>query len=161
MPLTAFLKIDDIPGESHSTGHEEEIDVHALRWGVEHTVRAQVGRGRARARADVDQLALHKFYDAASPYLFLACAQGKSFAEMTLAVRKDSGEAHLDYLIITMENVVIADVEMSNTDDSETEEIHEVVKLAFENVTIKYITLSDDHSAGDEHEITYDIAAGV
>lgn len=161
MPLTAFLKIDDIAGESQRIEHEGEIDVHGLRWGAELATRSSRTRGRTRARAQVDNLELRKFYDASSPYLLLACMQGRAFPEMTLAVRRDSGEAHLDYLVITMTNVIIADLEMMDTDDLASGAIEERLAVAFEKVVVKYTIQADDHSPGDEHEIEYDIAAGI
>ena len=57
---------------------------------------------------------------------------------------QDSGEAHLDYLIITMENV-----QKNRTTPFETEDIGAKA------------TGGDDHSAGDEHEIEYDVSAGA
>lgn len=162
MPLTAYLKIGDIAGESQRVDHEDEIDIHDIMWKVEQKSPSQVGRGRARARAKVRPIFLRKFTDAASPYLHLACMQGKAFPDMVLSVRKDSGEAHQDYLVITMENVTISKVEKLGTgEDSGDQRIEEVIGLVFEKVTYKYTVQNDDHSAGDEHEITYDIAAGV
>ncbi|MBT8431610.1 MAG: type VI secretion system tube protein Hcp [Altererythrobacter sp.] len=57
--------------------------------------------------------------------------------------RGDSGDAHLDYLVITMSNA-----QENRTTPFETEDIG----VAAED---------DDHAAGDEHEIEYDIAAGA
>ncbi len=162
MPLTAYLKIDDIAGESQRVDHEDEIDIHDVKWNIEQGSAAQIGRGRSRARAQVDALFLRKFMDASSVYLALACMQGKSFPEMTLCVRKDSGEAHLDYLVVTMENVTISKYEVIGVGEIEGGQIiEEILGLVFENVTYKYVVQEEDHSAGDEHEITYDIAAGV
>lgn len=162
MPLAAYLKIGDIGGESQRADHEEEIDIHDVIWNVEQGSAAQIGKGRSRSRAQVGPIYLRKFTDAASAYLLLACMQGKSFPDMVLSVRKDSGEAHLDYLIITMENVTISKFETEGVGAAEDGQmIQEVVGLIFENVTYKYTVQEDDHSAGGEHEITYDIAAGV
>jgi type VI secretion system secreted protein Hcp len=162
MAFTGYLKIGDIGGESQRIDHEEEIDIHDMMWNIEQGSAAQVGKGRARARAQISALLLRKFADAASVYLALACMQGKSFPDMVLSVRKDSGESHLDYLIITMENVTISKYEVLGVGDEEGGQIiEEELGLVFENVTYKYTVQEDDHSAGDEHEITYDIAAGV
>lgn len=162
MPLAAYLKIGDIQGESQRAEHEEEIDIHDMRWNIEQGSAAQVGKGRSRARAQVSALELSKFVDASSVYLALACMQGKSFPDMTLAVRKDSGDAHLDYLVITMENVTISKYEVLGVGEQEEGQmIEEALGLVFENVTYKYTVQEDDHSAGGEHEVTYDIAAGV
>ncbi len=162
MPLTGYLKIGDIAGESQRADHEEEIDIHDVMWKIEQGSAAQVGKGRSRARAQVGAIELSKFMDASSPYLMLACMQGKSFPDMVLSVRKDSGDAHLDYLVITMENVTISKCEMVGIGDQEDGQmIEEALGLVFENVTVKYTVQEDDHSAGGEHEISYDIAAGV
>ncbi len=162
MPLTGYLKFPDIAGESVAAEHEDEIDVHGLRWSIRQTKAAQVGRGRTRGRAKVDSLVVSKFTDASSVYLALANLQGKSFPEVVLAVRKDSGEAHLDYLIITMTNVVIVGFEMENEGIEDTNlEVLERVSLMFERIEMKYTVQAADHSAGDEHEISYDIAAGA
>ena len=162
MGLSGYLKIDDIDGESKRVDHEDEIDVHGVHWKVAQSARSSRGSGRSRARARVDSLTCYKTTDAASVYLALACMQGKSFDEVVLSVRKNSGEAHLDYLVITMTNVVISEFEMLNDgSDSDDELITEQVGFSFETVKMKYTEQSDDHSAGTEHEITYDIAAGV
>lgn len=162
MPLTAYLLIDDIKGESQRAEHEGEIDIHDVQWNIEQGAAAQVGKGRSRARAQVSALNLKKLVDASTPYLQLACMMGKSFPKMVLAVRKDSGDAHLDYLTITMENVSISRSEIIGCGHIEGGEVmEEGLGLVFEDVTVKYVVQADDHSAGDEHEISYDIAAGV
>ncbi|KMK65235.1 type VI secretion system tube protein Hcp [Puniceibacterium sp. IMCC21224] len=162
MALAGYMKIGDIEGESQRAEHENEIDIHDVQWNIEQGSAAQVGKGRARARAQVGALNLKKFMDASSPYLMLACMQGKSFPDMVLSIRKDSGDAHLDYLIITMENVTISKCELVGIGDEEDGQmIEEELGLVFENVTVKYTVQEDDHSAGAEHEISFDIAAGV
>ncbi|MEQ9315444.1 MAG: type VI secretion system tube protein Hcp [Henriciella sp.] len=151
-----FMKIPDIPGESQRADHEDEIDFSTVTWSVASDASAQVGAGRARARSQVGPVIVEKAVDSSSPYLFQAAATGKSFKEVTLAVRKDSGEAHLDYLTITLTNVKIASVE-SMAGDASTEQ----VTLNYEKINIKYVEQADDHSAGDEHEIEYDVARGA
>lgn len=156
--MTGYLKIEDIPGESRRAGHEGEIDIHDITWGIEQA--ARVGRGgRARARGEVDDLVCSKHYDASSPYLALAAAQGKSFDEVVVHVRKDSGEAHLDYLTITMENVVVSGYELLGTDpDGGSQLLREEVALRAARIAITYVVLEDDHSAGDEHEVEIDLS---
>jgi type VI secretion system secreted protein Hcp len=154
MPITGYLKIDDIPGESQRVDHEDEIDIHDMKWGLERTTSSPIGRGRVRARTDMKPLTLYKYYDAASPYLVRAVHKGQSFPEAVFYVRKDSGEAHLDYLVITMENVVVSSYEVaSNREDMSDMQLEEQIELEFENITIKYTVQEADHSAGDVHEI--------
>ncbi|MCF3592858.1 type VI secretion system tube protein Hcp [Rhodobacteraceae bacterium LMO-12] len=160
MPITGYMKMPDIDGESQRADHEDEIDIHDVMWIIEQASVAQVGRGRSQARAKVEALKCKKYYDCASPYIALACMQAKSLDEVVLSVRKDSGEAHLDYLIITMTNVIISSYHVLGVGDGEGQMIEEEFGLAFEEVNIKYTVQADDHSAGDEHEVEFDIAAG-
>ena len=155
--MTGYLKIDDIPGESRRADHEDEIDVHDIIWGIEQA--AQVGRGgRARARAEVDDLVCMKEYDAASPYLALAAAQGKVFDEAVVTVRRDSGDAHLDYLTITLTDVLVSEYELLGTDPDRGDGVLvEAVALRAEKVTIRYVVQEDDQSRGDEHEVEIDV----
>lgn len=162
MTFRGFLSIPDIAGESRSADHEDEINIHGLQWKIEQDTAKATGRGRRQSRATVGNFIVTKFTDAASPYLALACLQGKSIPEITIALRKDSGEAHLDYLIITMKNCQIASFDMDGGAPNGTDDrITESVALSFEQITKTYTIQADDHSAGDEHEITFDIAAGV
>lgn len=162
MSLIGNLLIADISGESQLATHEDEIAVHGVHWRISNSVSSKVGRGRKKSRAKISSLTCYKETDAASAYLALACMQGKSIPDAVLSIRKDSGDAHLDYLVITMENVVITGFDMANDGTDEAGDvIAEKVSLSFENVTYKYTVQADDHSAGDEHEITFDIAAGV
>jgi type VI secretion system secreted protein Hcp len=164
MGLSGYLKIDGIEGESVRAEHDSEIDVHGVHWKVERTASSVRGSGRTRTRSRprVHSLTCFKQTDASSAYLALACLRGRSFSEMVLSVRKDSGDAHLDYLIITMKNVVVSGFEMMNDGSNSSDEVlTEQVALSFEKVTYKYTVQADDHSAGDEHEIEFDIVAGV
>ncbi len=159
MALTAYLKIDDIDGESTKAEHEDEILIYDLMWNIEQQS-TKTGRGRSRTRAQVGALELKKYNDAASPYLILSCIQGKSFRNMVLSVRSGSGDANLDYLIITMQNVRISKLDTLGVSD-DGQKIKEVLGLTFQNVTYKYTVQNDDHTAGDEHEVSFNISGGV
>ncbi len=77
-------------------------------------------------------------------------------------MRKDSGEAPLDYLMITMTNCVLTDYQMENGGlDDPLELISEAVDIEFEDVRIRYVPQADDGSAGAEHEVEFDIVSGV
>ncbi len=161
--LMGYLKIPDIPGESTRADHEGEIDVHRIRWSVLRAASAAIGSGRVSARAKVSPVHLDKWYDASSPYLALAVMQGKAFPEAAVTFRKDLGDAHLDYLTITLTNVAVSSYEILdeyNEVDEPIARVPERIGLSFETVKIRYIAQSDDHSAGDVHEIAYDVARG-
>lgn len=162
MAFTGYLKIEDIKGESKRADHEDEIDCFGAHWSIAQTSSASTGSGRTRSRAQINDFIVHKWTDAASPYLALACMQGKSFAEIVFMVRKDSGEAHLDYLQVTMTNCIISSylMDQSSSESSADDMLHETVGFSFEKIGVKYIVQADDHSAGNEHEIEYELVAG-
>lgn len=161
MYLTGYLKVPDIDGESQRVEHEDEIDIRNVRWKVGQPGTAQVGSGRTQARAEISSFEFDKIYDASSPYIALATMQGKSLKECVFMARRDSGEAHLDYLTITMTNCVFTKYEMLGAIDEQGHELAESIGIICENLKIKYIVQDEEHNAGDEHEIEYDIAAGV
>lgn len=161
MAFKGNLRIDDIQGESQDADHRDEISVNGIQWGTRTKKSAQIKRGRSRSRPKVDSLTVFKSVDAATPYLALASMQGKSFDEIVLMVRKDSGEAHLDYLVITMTNCVFTSFDIESDPTGNDDIISEALSISFEKVKVIYTVQAEDHSAGDEHEIEYDIAAGV
>ncbi|WP_298839707.1 type VI secretion system tube protein Hcp [uncultured Roseobacter sp.] len=154
MPLTGYLKIEDIPGESQRAGHEDEIDVWGMQFDVRQMAGQQIGRGRARARADIDPLVVHKAVDASSPYLADAVWRGKAFPEVTLAVARTSGETSLDYLVITMENVTVTACGFGNEQPGgEDETVFERVELEFEKVSLRYTRQNQGGLPDAEHEV--------
>ncbi|ABN78223.1 Hcp family type VI secretion system effector [Cereibacter sphaeroides] len=161
MAFTGYLKIEDIKGESRRADHEDEIDAFGVSWLVEQTSSASTGSGRTRGRARVGDFRLRKWMDASSPYLALACMQGKSFPEMIFMARKDSGEAHLDYLQVTLKNCIVSSYALAQDapEESGHDMIAEDVAISFETITYKYVVQADDHSAGDEHEVEYNVVA--
>jgi type VI secretion system secreted protein Hcp len=161
MAFTGYLKIEGIDGESKRADHEGEIDCFGVEFDAKQMSSSSVGSGRTRGRATLSDFTFHKWMDAASPYLALACAKGKSFAEIVFTVRKDSGDAHLDYLIITLENCIISSYKMAQNapEAASSELISEEIGVSYEKLKIKYVVQADDHSKGDEHEIEYDLVA--
>lgn len=161
MPVSGYIKIEDIKGESKRADHEDEIDVHSIGWQVQQQSSANVGSGRSRGRAQISDIRVRKFTDAASPYLALAVMQAKSIPEIVIMARKDSGDAHLDYLKITLSNAAVSGFRMLETEAADPEQmVEEEVSFTAEKINIVYTVQADDHSAGDEHEVEYDIVAG-
>jgi type VI secretion system secreted protein Hcp len=156
--MTGYMKMPDIAGESRRADHEEEIDILSIDWSMSQAANMQIGSGRTSSRATVNPIGITKIYDASSPYLALACMQGKAFDEVVISFRQDSGDVHLDYLKITLTNVVISSYNMNGS--AMGEDITDALSLSFEEVKVLYTMQADDHSSGDEHEIEYDVASG-
>lgn len=157
MPITAFLKLPDIDGESAHVDHENEIEVFAIDWDIEQMRAPSSERGRVRARSDIKPLRAGKYFDAASPYLAQAAAQGKVFNEAILSVRQDGGAAPLDYLVITLTNALVSDYALRTDDpDAPGAPLSEEIELDFERIHILFRVQAPDGSVAAEHEVTLD-----
>ena len=161
MAFTGYLKIEGIDGESKRADHEGEIDCYGVEFSASQMSSSSVGSGRTRGRATLSDFTFHKWMDASSPYLMLACSKGKSFSEIVFTVRKDSGDAHLDYLIITLTNCIISGYKMAQNapEAGSSEMVSESIEISYEKLNFKYVVQADDHSKGDEHEVEYDLVA--
>lgn len=156
MAVDAFLKIKDLKGESVVKGHEDSIQLLSWSWGMSQMGTTHRGTGGGAGKVDVQDLSAAKFVDTASPNLVLACCNGKHFEEATLTVRK-AGEKPLDYLIITMNDLIITSVQPGGGAGDEN---------VFENITInfakfKYSYQPQDNKgakAGGSVDVEYDIA---
>ena len=154
--LTGYLKIPGIPGESRRADHEGEIDIHAVQF-VNH---ANVSRtsGRSSGAVDASPILIGKMLDSSTPYLMQANFESRRFNEVVISLRKDSGDAHLDYLTITLENVRISSFEANYGDENGFDS--EIVALHYESIKVIYVEQEDDHSRGDEHEMEYSLRTG-
>lgn len=153
--LTGYLKIGDISGESKAADHEEEIDVYSISWGVARPVDSESGSTRTRSAAKFEDLVLKKRLDKSTPKLMEACANGKSFDEIVLVVRKDSGDAHLDYLEITMNNVIVTSVNINGTDSDDRPLVS--VGFDFEVVEMVYTEFDETGKSAGEVSMTWNI----
>lgn len=88
-------------------------------------------------------------------YLNLATFQGRNFDDVVVEIY-DGEVLKFRY---TFTNVVFTKYAQDMSDGAER--IDETVEFVFEGVSALYIETGDDQNSGDEHEITYDIAAGV
>jgi type VI secretion system secreted protein Hcp len=105
-----FIKIDGITGESHDAAHSDEIEVLSWNWAITQRSSLHLGSGGGAAKASASALHFTHSIDRASPILAGQCFQGKHIPEAVLTMRKASGTV-LDYLRITMNDVIISHVE--------------------------------------------------
>jgi type VI secretion system secreted protein Hcp len=123
-PLPAvdfFLKLDGIDGESQDSAHEGEIDILDFSFGYSVEVPTDRGGG-GEGRATLGDLILVKELDKSSDALDAAAAAGTVIPEARFSVR--TGTAASDYLVITLEDVLVTSVTRSDdSTDVPTEEM--------------------------------------
>jgi len=132
-----FMKIEGIPGESTDDKHKNEIDVESFSWGATQTSTLVGGGGGAGKVSFQDFNFVHKV-DKASPKLFLATATGDPIDKVELTVRK-AGEKPLEYMKITMTDVIITGVMPGASGDS----------IPTEQVTLNFVKFEIEYTPQD------------
>ncbi len=156
MAVDMFLKFTpDLKGESRDDKHKNEIDVLSWSWGMSNSGTAHVGGGAGAGKVNVNDLSLTKYVDKASPDLMLACCNGKHYDSALLTVRK-AGEKPLEYIKITMDEVMITSVSTGGSGGEDR--LTENVSLNFAKVKVEYVEQTAKGGEGDKPSMTYNIA---
>jgi type VI secretion system secreted protein Hcp len=135
MAVDMFLKIDDIVGESKDDKHKDAIEVLAWNWGVTQSGTAHMGGGAGAGKVNVHDLTIQKLVDKASPNLLRFCCSGKHLKQAVLTTRKAGGDAAVEYVKITMSDLIITAV---NVNGSGGVLLSESVTLNFGKVKFEY-----------------------
>ncbi|CAD6509749.1 Hcp family type VI secretion system effector [Paraburkholderia sabiae] len=130
MSNDVFIKIDSITGESQDALHPGEIQVADWTWKMSQQSSMMSGSGGGAAKATVEDLVFFHQIDRASPNLMSYCLTGKHVPTAVLTMRK-AGGLPVDFLRITMRDVVVTGVEMSAS--------YEQVRLSFASVKQEYL----------------------
>jgi type VI secretion system secreted protein Hcp len=156
MAIDAFLKVDGVKGESVVKGHAGEIDVLAWSWGMSQTGTTHIGTGAGAGKVNVQDLTFTHYVDSSTPNMIQACCTGKHYGEVTLILRK-AGENPLDYVMITLKNVIITAISTGGSGGEE--QLTESVTLNFNEYTYAYQPQDKTGAAkGGAIETTYKIA---
>ncbi len=158
MAMDMFIKIGDLKGEARDKTHKEEIDVLAWSWGMSQSGTTHVGGGGGAGKVNVQDLSFTKFIDKASPDLMLACCNGKHYTEAKLVVRK-AGEKPLEYLTITMTDVMVTAVSTGGSGGEDR--LTENVTLNFAKVGVDYKEQTEKGTAGATPSMQWNIAENV
>lgn len=158
MAVDMFLKCTDLPGESVDSVYKGFIDVLAWSWGMSQSGTTHAGPGAGAGKVNVQDLSLTKWVDKASPKLQLFCCNGKHIKEALLVVRK-AGEHPLEYIKITMSDIIISSVSTGGSGGEDR--LTENVALNFATVKFEYTPQKIDGSGDTAVPYTWKIAENV
>jgi len=159
MAVDMFIKIDDVKGESQDKTHKDEIDVLAWSWGMSQSGTMHMGGGGGGGKVSVQDLSFTKYIDKSSANLMDYCSRGAQYKEAKMTVRK-AGGAPLEYLIITMTDVIITSVSTGGSGGEDR--LTENVTLNFAAVKVDYQPQKPDGSKdGGPVKYGFDIAANT
>jgi type VI secretion system secreted protein Hcp len=159
MAMDMFMKFaPKLEGESKDSVHKAAIDVLAWSWGMSNSGTTHQGTGSGAGKVNVQDLSFTKWLEKSSPDLLLSCCNGKHYDSATLIVRK-AGETPLEYLTITMEDVIITSVSTGGSGGEDR--LTENVVLNFGRVKVAYVEQTDTGGTGAKPQMGWDIAANV
>src|SRR4051812_28230983 len=110
MAVDLFLQLDPIKGESTDAKHKDQIDVLSWSWGLTQSGSFHSGTGGGAGKVSVQDLSFTHYIDKASTDLLQACTTGQHINKGTLTVRKAGGKDALEYLKVTLEDVLVTSV---------------------------------------------------
>jgi type VI secretion system secreted protein Hcp len=135
MSIDGFVKIPGIPGESVRDGHEDDIEIHSILFGLE----APYDRGgsRRRGRVDFDMVVVSKYYDRSSPPLKGALAANRRLGEVVVSVRRTVEGETSDYLVVTLTDASVVKYDLAPAPDLD-DVLEERVGFAYRSINFTY-----------------------
>lgn len=155
MAQDIFLKLNGINGESLDDKHKDEIELLTWEWEITQESTMHSGSGGGAGKATVKDLTFEHNIDRASPNLMKYVLTGKHIDEATLVMRKAGGNP-LEYLKITMSDVIVTRVKPSGS-KSDEEKSRETVSLSFSKVKQEYVVQNAQGGSGGAITASFDI----
>ena len=137
MAIDAFIKIDDLKGDSIDEKHTGEIEVLSWSWGLSQLGSTHSGTGGGSGKVSVQDLSITKRCDASTSNLIKMCCSGHHFKQALLTLRKAGGKTPVEYLKIKLQDIIVSSYSTGGSGEG-GEIIHENISLNFAKVTVEY-----------------------
>lgn len=151
-----FLKIEGIDGESKDEKLEKHIEVLSWSWGESNAGSFAHGQGGGVGKVNMQDLSVSASISAASPHLFLACANGKHLSKAVLTCRK-AGETPQVYLTITLNDVLISSFQTGGSGGGDLP--IESFSLNFAKIEYEYFTQDEKGVVKSAGKKSWDLKA--
>jgi type VI secretion system secreted protein Hcp len=136
MAVDMHIKIDTIPGHSEVKGFEGQIQLESFSWNMQQRTSFGASSGGGAGKVNMGDLTFVHNVDKATPKLMMACCTGSHIKDAVLTCRKAGGESAVDFLKITLSDVIVSSVSPSGTNNDDTP--NETVSLAFAEYKVEY-----------------------
>ena len=136
MAVDMHFKIDTIGGQSQIKGFEGQIQVQSFSWNMSQTTSFGSSSGGGAGRVNMGDLTFVHSVDKGTPKLMVACCTGAHLKDAILVCRKAGGDSAIDFMKITLTNVIVSSVSPSGSNDSDTPS--EAVSLSFAEYKVEY-----------------------
>ena len=136
MAVDIHIKIDTIPGMSEHKDFAGQIMCESFSWGMTQTTNFGSSTGGGAGSVNMGDLTFVHKVDKATPKLMIACCTGQHIKDAVLTCRKAGGAAGVDFLKITLTDVIVSSVQPSGSNQDDTPS--EAVSLAFAEYKVEY-----------------------
>ena len=136
MAVDIHIKIDTIGGQSQIKGFEGQIQVQSFSWNMSQTTSFGSSSGGGAGRVNMGDLTFVHSVDKGTPKLMVACCTGAHLKDAILVCRKAGGDSAVDFMKITLTDVIVSSVSPTGSNDSDTPS--EAVSLSFAEYKVEY-----------------------
>lgn len=157
MAVDILLKIDGIKGESVIDAHEGEIDVLAWSWGMTQSGTTHTATGGGGGKVNVSDITFTKLVDIATTDLIKACTSGRHIPKAELIVRKAGGAKPVDYLKLTMQEVLVSSYNTGGSND-DLDRVQETLTFNFARFEMEYTQQNEKGGKTGSTKAGWDIA---
>lgn len=105
-----YLNVDGLKGECTDSDHKDWIQVFSFNHSITQQVSAVSSGAATTGRSVHGAYTITKRVDMSSPKLYEMCSSGKHIKSVTLEMTRPSGNRHLKYMEVKLEEVVISQV---------------------------------------------------
>ena len=131
-----FLQIDGLPGESRVPGFEGQIELTSFQYGCNQpTIPVQSAEAPRPGRAMHYMVKFTKHPDSASSGFCQALWMGKTLPKAVLTACRLNKDSPQPFLRISLENVVIADYNLINSEGGSKE----IISMNFAKIEMEYL----------------------
>lgn len=109
-----FLRLEGVKGESIDARHQGDIELLSYTQSFTAPARATTGGGAGTGKTTCGPVTITKYVDQSSPDLILFVANGRHIPRAVITFRRP-GQPPIEYYKVTLEDVVITEVEQSNS----------------------------------------------
>jgi type VI secretion system secreted protein Hcp len=160
-----FLRMDPVRGESVDARHRGEIDILSYAQSMAGPfAHGTTSSGAGAGKTVCGPVTLMKYVDQASPDLILSAANGRHYPKAVITFRK-SGQAAFEYYKVTLEDVVVTEVEQSDSKISfpnpATPRAMEKVSLLGRTFAFEYVAQTQTGAAGAQPKAGWDCVANA
>ena len=153
-----FLRLEGIQGESMDARHKGEIGI--LSYTQSFTgpfAHSAPGAGAGAGKTTCGPVTVTKFIDVSSPQLILFAANGQHIPRALITFRR-SGQAQLEYYKVTLDDVIITEVEQTGSSAAAARAM-EKVSLIGRRFSFEYVSQMPDGRRGGTPKAGWDCVA--